>query len=145
MEPSSSAYPLHPLPAVGAVVFRKGKVLLVLRGQQPSQGQWAIPGGSVKIGETLQQAAEREILEETGIVIQAHDPVYTFDAIVKDDRDRVQYHYIIVDLVADYVSGVPHAGDDATDARWVGPNELNQLNISGPTMDLLQHQFDFGH
>ncbi|MBW2439133.1 MAG: NUDIX domain-containing protein, partial [Deltaproteobacteria bacterium] len=57
--------------AVGAIVFENDRVLLVRRGQPPSQDLWAIPGGRVKLGETLQEAAEREILEETGITIRA--------------------------------------------------------------------------
>lgn len=127
------------MPAVGAVVFKCGRVLLVQRGRPPVQGQWAIPGGNVELGETLQQAAEREILEETGIVIRAKDAIYSFDAIIKDDLGRVQFHYVIVDLAAEYISGELRPGDDATDARWVAPHELDQLNISPPTLDLL-HQ-----
>lgn len=126
------------MPAVGAVVFKAGKVLLVQRGHPPAQGQWAIPGGNVQIGETLQQAAEREILEETGVVIQAKEPCYTFDAIVRDHQGRVQYHYIIVDLFAKYISGTPCPGDDAVDARWIAQDELTHLNISPPTLELLQ-------
>lgn len=141
---SSSDYPQNPLPAVGAVVFLEGRVLLVRRGQPPSEGQWAIPGGRIQLGETMQQAAEREILEETGIVIRASDPVYFFDSIIKDEQNRVQYHYVIVDLYADYISGVPLPGDDATDARWVSASELIQLDVSAPTLDLLKRQFGFG-
>ncbi len=138
-----SAYPRHPLPAVGAVVFKNDKVLLIQRGQPPAQGQWAIPGGSVKLGETLEQAAEREIFEETGVVIQAQAPVYTFDTIVKDDDDQVQFHYVIVDLMANYISGELHPGDDAVDARWVGADELAQLKVSPPTLELLQQHLKF--
>lgn len=132
------------MPAVGAVVFKDGKVLLVQRGRPPAQGQWAIPGGNVELGETLQQAAERETLEETGLVIRAEDPIYTFDAIVKDKLGRVQFHYIIIDLTAHYVSGEPRPGDDATATRWVSPQDLAQLNVSAPTRNLLKGQFDFG-
>ena len=86
---------------------------------------WSIPGGRIRLGETLQAAAEREILEETGVVIRANRPVLAFDVIQKDDRGVVKYHYVIVDLTADYVSGEPRAGDDAADARWISSsNEL---------------------
>jgi len=70
----STQYPERPRVAVGAVVFKGGDVLLVQRGQPPAEGTWAIPGGSVRIGETLPQAAEREILEETGVIIRATEP-----------------------------------------------------------------------
>ena len=137
-------YPDKPRVAVGAVVFSNNRVLLVRRGQPPSEDLWAIPGGSVEIGETLQEAAEREILEETGITIRAREPVYTFDAIERDDAGKIRFHYVIVDLGADYVSGDPTAGDDALEARWVTAQELNELQVSLPTLKLLNGKFRFG-
>jgi len=144
MSQENFAYPQQPRPAVGAVVFKGDRVLLVQRGRPPAMGQWAIPGGNIQLGENLQAAAEREILEETGITIKALEPVYTFDAIVTDDHGRIQYHYVIVDLAADYVRGELNPGDDAADARWVTAQELISLNVSPPTLKLLRDQFDFG-
>lgn len=141
----SPAYPDHPRAAVGAVVFKEGKVLLVLRGKPPAEGNWAVPGGSVKLGETLREAAEREILEETGIVIRAREPVLTFDTVDRDESGRVRFHYVIVDLIADYVSGEPKAGDDASDARWVSEAELKMLKVNSKTRELLANGFDFGN
>jgi ADP-ribose pyrophosphatase len=129
---------------VGAIVFKGNRVLLVKRGRPPAQGQWAIPGGNIQLGERLQAAAEREILEETGITIRASRPVLTFDAIVKDDDGHVQFHYVIVDLVAEYVAGELRPGDDAADVRWVAADELAALNVSPPTLNLLREQFNFG-
>ena len=140
----SRTYPVRPLPAVGAVVFKDDRVLLVRRANPPSEGVWAIPGGSIRTGETLQCAAEREIREETGVTIRARDPVYVFDAIEFDDHGAVRYHYVIVDLLADYVSGAPRAGDDATDARWISPDELKRLPVSPITRKLLWEKFRFG-
>ena len=137
-------YPDKPRVAVGAIVFSNDRVLLVRRGQPPSEDLWAIPGGSVEIGETLQEAAEREILEETGITIRAREPVYTFDAIERDDAGKIRFHYVIVDLGADYVTGNPTAGDDALEARWVTAQELNELQVSLPTLKLLNGKFRFG-
>jgi ADP-ribose pyrophosphatase len=94
-------YPDAPRVAVGAIVIHHQQVLLVLRGQPPSQGLWAIPGGSVELGETLQQAAEREIREETGLLIRAGEPVYIFDTVQRDDEGRVRFHYVIVDVLAE--------------------------------------------
>ena len=138
-----NSYPKVPKVAVGAVVFKNERVLLVRRGQPPSEDLWAIPGGSVEIGETLQEAAEREILEETGIHIRAGEPVLTFDTIDRDRAGRIRFHYVIVDLAADYVSGDPKAGDDAAEARWVSGSEINSLQMSAPTLKLLIEKFGF--
>ena len=138
-------YPDHPRVAVGAVVFKEEQVLLVRRGQPPAEDLWAIPGGSVKIGETLQEAAEREIREETGIQIQAAKPIYTFDVIERDAAGKVRFHYVIVDLAADYVMGNPSPGDDAVEARWVSAEEIRKLKVSAATVKLLKTQFGFGN
>jgi ADP-ribose pyrophosphatase len=138
-----SAYPEHPRAAVGAVVFKDDKVLLVRRGRPPAIGQWAIPGGNVKLGETLQEAAEREILEETGIVIRAGDPIYSFDAIVRDADGAVQFHYVIVDVTADYIEGSPRPGDDADEVRWLDAQALDALPVSPPTLKLLKETLHF--
>lgn len=140
----SRKYPDAPRPAVGAVVFKDDAVLLVQRGNSPSRGSWAIPGGSVHLGETLQAAAEREIFEETGVVIRAKDPILVFDAIERDNHGAVRFHYVIVDLAADYVSGVPRAGDDAADARWIRESELGRLPVNSATRRLLAEKFNFG-
>ncbi|MDH3355103.1 MAG: NUDIX domain-containing protein, partial [Chromatiales bacterium] len=71
-----------PVVGVGAIVIHEGAVLLVKRGKAPHKGEWAIPGGKLKWGETLQQGAEREILEETGIAIEAGELLYHFEHIV---------------------------------------------------------------
>lgn len=136
-------YPDVPRVAVGALVVKDGRVLLVRRGQPPSEGLWAIPGGRVELGESLQEAAEREIMEETGLIIRARRPVYTFDAILRDDAGRVRFHYVIVDLLADYVAGELHAGDDAREARWVAPEELEELPVNQTTLEILRKQAHF--
>jgi 8-oxo-dGTP diphosphatase len=142
---STGEYPDVPRVAVGAIVLRDGHVLLVKRGRPPSQGQWAIPGGRVELGETLQAAAEREINEETGLTIRAGDPVHTFDVIVRDDAGRVRFHYVIVDLLADYLGGdEPRPGDDAREARWVAPQDLAELPVSQATLDVLKNVLHFG-
>jgi ADP-ribose pyrophosphatase len=139
-----SAYPGQPLLAVGAVAIHEGRVLLVRRLRPPGQGQWAIPGGKVDLGETLAQAAEREILEETGLRIAAGEPVYTFEVVERDEEGRVRFHYVIVDLAAEYLGGDLRPGDDAGDARWVAPEELAALSVHPRTRELLQRRFNFG-
>jgi len=142
--PSPAVYPDAPRVAVGAIVFNDNKVLLVRRGKPPAEGVWAIPGGSVKLGETLQQAAEREILEETGVTIRAREPAYTFESIQRDDSGAIRFHYVIIDLNADYVDGEPKPADDALDARWFSPNDIQTMKVSEPTRNLLKAQFNFG-
>jgi 8-oxo-dGTP diphosphatase len=141
---NKNTYPRYPLVAVGAVVFKNNCVLLVRRGQAPAEDLWAIPGGGVEIGETLQEAGEREILEETGVKIRAGKPIYTFDVIDRDEDGKIRFHYVIVDLAADYISGEPTAGDDAAEARWVSAHEINELEVSPPTLKLLKTRFGFG-
>lgn len=140
----NKVYPDAPRVAVGAIVFHDNKILLVKRGHPPAEGIWAIPGGSVKLGETLKEAAEREILEETGLTIRAGKPAFTFESIHRDDNDAIRFHYVIVDLMADYVSGNPHPEDDALDVRWVAAEELEHINVSEVTLKLLRDQFNFG-
>jgi 8-oxo-dGTP diphosphatase len=139
----SGAYPDLPRVAVGAVVFKDDKVLLIRRAKPPAKGLWAIPGGSVELGETLQQAAERETLEETNLTIQATKPVFTFEVIEKDDNNRVRFHYVIIDLVADYISGIPLPGDDADEVRWVSSRELKSLDVNPRTLKGLASVFGF--
>ncbi len=129
---------------MGAVIFREDKVLLVLRGKPPAEKQWSIPGGCVELGETLQEAAEREIAEEAGIIIQAKNPIYTFDVIERDENGDIRFHYVIVDLAADYVSGELRAGDDAVDVSWVSLKDLNERNVSDATRKLLAQCYGFG-
>lgn len=138
------SYPDEPRAAVGAVVLHENRVLLVRRGKPPAFGQWAVPGGRLRLGETLQQAAEREIREETGVEIRAGDPVYTFDVVEKDDAGKIRFHYVIVDLAARYLSGNPLPADDALEARWVSAEELEKLEVNQRTRALLRDRYGFG-
>ena len=139
-----NSYPDHPRVAVGAFVFKDDKVLLVRRAKAPSEDLWAIPGGKVRLGESLKKAVEREIKEETGITIRAREPVFTFDHIETDGNDRIRFHYVIVDLSADYVRGQPRPGDDALEARWISSAQLKGLNVSKKTLEVLAKLFNFG-
>jgi ADP-ribose pyrophosphatase len=132
-----------PVIGVGAVVFHDNKVLLVKRQQQPNAGQWAIPGGRLRFGETLQQAAEREILEETGVRIRAGQPIYTFEIIETADNGEPTLHYVVIDLAASYIDGHPIPADDAADARWFEPEELDYYPINETTRKLLASYPDF--
>jgi ADP-ribose pyrophosphatase len=138
---TNKAYPDAPRVAVGAVVLHQGQVLLVLRGQAPSKDMWAIPGGRVELGETIKSAAEREVLEETGLQVIAGEVTYTFDVIDRDPEGRIRYHYVILDLLAEPIDPTQPlaAADDARDVRWFTLDEINELTlpISVPTRKLL--------
>lgn len=130
-----------PVVAVGAIVRRGDKVLLVQRGTPPNENQWAIPGGRVHLGETLQQAAEREILEETGITIRAGEVLFTFEHIQRDPAGKVQFHYVVLDLAGEYLAGEPRAGDDAREARWLPLKQLQQWPVNDTTLQALRQLF----
>ncbi len=122
-------YPEAPIVGVGAVVINNRQVLLVRRANEPNRGQWSIPGGTVELGETLAQAAAREVREECGVEIEPGDVLATFDLIRRDPSGRLQYHYVLIDLAARYVSGEPMAGTDALEVRWVEEAQFDQLDI----------------
>lgn len=136
---SRREYPDSPRVGVGAVVIREGRVLLVLRGAAPSSGLWAVPGGSLKLGETLREGAEREILEETGIAIRTKEPVYVGDLIERDAEGKIRFHYAVIDYAADYLGGEVRGADDALEARWASPEEVAGLAVTDTTLKMLRN------
>ena len=134
----STEYPDCPRLAVGGVVFHQGRVLLVCRDKPPAHGQWAIPGGSVELGETLALAVEREIREETGLMVRAGEVCHLFEAILPDPDGRIRFHYLIVDLLADYLSGNVTPATDASAAAWLTPEDLTNLEVNQNTLNLLK-------
>jgi len=134
---SKNAYPVVPRVGVGAITIKDGEILLVKRGVEPSKGLWAIPGGTLKLGETLKECAAREILEETGIRIKVGDCIYVFDFIEHDDERKIKFHFVIVDFAGEYIAGEPRGADDALEARWLSPEELRKLPVAQNTLNAL--------
>ena len=124
--------------AVGAIVIKENKILLIKRNKEPGKGKWAIPGGSLKLGETLQEATEREVREETGLTIKAKEPVYTFDLIERDHQGQIRFHYVIVDLMAEMIGGELRPSDDVVDARWLPPEDVESVGVTENTMEFLR-------
>ena len=126
---TSKSNPPQPVVAVGVVVRRGDQILLVQRGKPPHRGSWSIPGGHLRFGETISDAAVREVREECGIEIKLRDGRLVLNRIGRTEA-VIQYHFVIIDLLADWVSGEPVAGDDAEATQWVRPEEISKLNTS---------------
>ncbi len=125
-------YPEAPIAGVGAVIVREGpaqvkQVLLIRRGQEPLKGEWSLPGGVVELGETLENAICREVLEETGLVVETVDVVQAFDRISRDAEGRVHYHYVLVDYLCRVVGGSLTCASDALEGRWATADDLDGL------------------
>jgi 8-oxo-dGTP diphosphatase len=131
-------YPSAPIPSVGVVVCKGDKVLLVLRGQEPSRGKWSIPGGVVELGETIREAARREVLEECGLEIDVGDVIDVLDSIVHDEKGSTRYHYTLIDLLATYVGGELRVGSDIDDARWVSEEELTKFDLTKSALPVIR-------
>ena len=129
-EPVKRRYPQSPIASVAVCVLNGQRILVAKRANPPSQGLWSVPGGVVELGETIQDAARREISEECGIVIDVGEIFTVENLIVPDEGGRIQFHYIITYLVARYTSGEARPDSDALDVRWVTPQELNNLDMN---------------
>ena len=134
-------YPERPFVGVGVVVLRGDEVLLVQRGKAPNKGQWSIPGGKQRLGETVMQAVHRELLEETGVKIKQAALLDVVDVIMQDDNGKIQYHYTLVDYQAEWLSGECRSGDDADAVKWISFNELNSVGLLAKTRDIILKAF----
>ena len=94
-------YPETPIPAVGAFILKDGKLLLVKRAYEPGAGKWTVPGGAIELGEKTVEALHREILEEVGIRLKNVKLLDIYDAIFRDEGDRIRYHYVIIEFLAE--------------------------------------------
>ena len=134
----SREYPDYPRVGVGAVVLHEGRVLMVRRGGQPSSGKWSLPGGLVEVGETIAEAACREIAEECGCVIRLAGVAGVVDRIVRDADGRVRYHYVLVDYLAYPESAAITAGSDAAEACWVEVERVHELDVTEGVSDMIR-------
>ena len=131
-------YPDRPYVGVGLIVFRDHEVLLIQRNKEPNKGQWSIPGGRQMIGETATEAAQRELLEETGVKVDRLLLVDVVDAIIPDVQGKIKYHYTLVDYMGQWQSGASRPGDDAQEVRWVRLNELSLYSLLEKTMNIIK-------
>jgi 8-oxo-dGTP diphosphatase len=123
-------YPATPVLGVGAVIVRDGRALLVKRGHEPRKGEWSLPGGLVELGESLIDALQREIREETGLNVTVGPHIETFDRIHHDADGRVRFHFVIVDYLCTAAEGEPLAGTDAEEVAWARADEIEHYRVN---------------
>jgi ADP-ribose pyrophosphatase YjhB (NUDIX family) len=138
MRALSREYPDRPIVGIGVVVCRDGKVLLIRRGKPPRLGQWSLPGGGQMLGETVEAAARREVLEETGLTLRHVELLTVVDLIENDAAGSIRFHYTLVDFVAEAEPGEARAGDDAAAVAWHAPDELAALGLWSETLRIVR-------
>jgi 8-oxo-dGTP diphosphatase len=134
-------YPTRPLVGAGAVVHRGPKVLLVRRRYPPNQSKWALPGGLVELGEKVQDAAVREILEETGLKVKIEALLDVQTDLHTDAKSRVEYHYILVDYLASPTGGKLRLNQESSAAGWFSAPQTKRLKTSDGTKIVLDNYF----
>ncbi len=122
-------YPTRPFVGVGVVLFKDDEVLLVKRAKPPISDNWSIPGGAQELGETVREAALRELKEETGIEAEIIGLVDVVDGITKDENGGVKFHYTLVDFCAEWRGGEAVAEDDVAAVHWAKLAELDSYKM----------------
>ena len=130
-------YPDRPLIGVGVVVFKGDRVLLVRRGKPPRRGQWSLPGGRQRLGETVRAAAAREVAEEAGLTIEVTALLDVVDSMTRDEDGSLAYHYTLVDFLAEWRAGAAAAGGDAAEVAWADPDDLAPYDLWDETLRVI--------
>jgi 8-oxo-dGTP diphosphatase len=126
---SDREYPTRPFVGIGIVVIKGTEVLLCRRGKPPNIGSWTLPGGAQDLGETCEAAARRELMEETGLVVDDLHFCAHVDTIRRDDDGRVRFHYTILDFAGRWVDGEPFAGSDVSEVQWAPLDALEPYDL----------------
>lgn len=122
--------PQRPFLAVSAAIFRNGKVLVVRRARKPALNLYTLPGGAVEAGETLVEAAIREVREETSLSIEPVALAGHREVIARDDKGKVERHFVILCFASRWLAGEPVLSDELDDSRWVDPSELGNYRTT---------------
>ncbi len=138
---SDRTYPARPILAASVAVFRDGRALVAARAKPPLRGLFSLPGGLVEAGETLAEAALRELREEVGVEAAMVGFVDHVEVIERDADERVRLHFVICAHAARWVSGEPTTGDEALEVRWVSPDEIPGLPTTPGLPALLEKAF----
>lgn len=131
-------YPDRPFVGVGVVVWRGADVLLVRRAKPPREGRWSIPGGVQQIGETLVEAAVREVREETGLTVEITGLLDAVDSIERDASGDVRRHYSLIDFAADWRAGEAAPADDVSEVTWADPDALAAFDLWTETLRVIR-------
>lgn len=120
----------RPVVATIAAIIRDDSVLLVRRANPPDAGRWGFPGGKIEFGESIQDAAVRELTEETGVEGRARGVFTAVDALDYERAGALRQHFVLVAVLCEWVSGEPVAGDDALEARWFPLTEVDDTTLA---------------
>lgn len=145
MKKDKRTYLEYPFIGVGVVVWKAEKFLLIRRSKPPRIGQWSIPGGRQELGETVKEAALREIKEETSLSIKITDFLGVIDSIQKDKEGHIKFHATLVDYSAEWISGNALAGSDAMDVAWHEIDDLQTLNLWDETTRIIKKSAKLRH
>lgn len=137
----SREYPERPIVGVGGVIINDGRVVLIRRRFEPLAGQWSLPGGTVDVGETLEAATAREMLEETGLEVEVGPIVEVFDRIMLDEAQRVRYHFVLVDYLCRPIAGELRAGSDVDAAELVDPADMDRYRLTAKATAVIHRAF----
>ncbi|MBU6997638.1 MAG: NUDIX hydrolase [Theionarchaea archaeon] len=138
---ANRTYPEFPIPAVGVILFDQGRVLIIKRAFEPSANRWSIPGGAVEVGESVRDAAKREVGEELGLNIELRDVVAVLDNVVYEG-ERIKYHYVLIDFWAEVKGGTLQPSKECLDVRWVQQSELHRYDLTPGAKKAIQKAFD---
>ena len=111
---------------------------MIRRANPPRAGQWSLPGGAQELGETIAEAAKREVFEETGLDIAVTDVVTVVDMIERDANGKIRFHYVLVDVNAEWVSSEPVAATDAVDVCWSRVEQLDDFGLWSETRRVIE-------
>lgn len=134
-------YPKRPLVGVGAIIFDGPRILMAQRGKAPLLGWWSLPGGALETGELLADAVRREVLEETGLVVEPLNVIEIFERIIRDGAGAPEYHYVLIDYICRVTGGALQAGDDVSRVEWVLREGLPKLQITEGTLGVIEKAF----
>ena len=123
-------YPEKPIIGVGILIQKNDNYLMIQRAANPDKGLWTVPGGLIEVGERAADAAVRESLEETGLIVNIRERIGVVDKIEYDEFGEVLYHFIILQYLASPIRGALSPMDDALDAVWVTREEFANYNIT---------------